>query len=694
MNNVEYAKRYIDMGWRVFPCNLEKQPLTKHGFYDAVLNEDQIDLWWKEFPNASIGIATGHLSGIYVVDVDIKDKKPGANSIATLEAKYGKLPVTPISRTGSGGWQYIFAYPIGEKLGSSKEKVAPGIDTRGNGGYVVVPPSLHPSGNRYEWDREYPVSSTPLATPPDWLIWLVHSAESPQSAPQQAAEPIEGVFPTGSRNDTLTSLAGTMRRRGMSQESIYNALLVENANRCSPPLPESDVRTIALSVSNYTAQAAPKTVSRGRMQCEWAFAKSMYEHPINLSDFEWLKPDYFSDKTLAEFWGIALEIKDTIAAATRSNTLSELQAWKDYNPDRVDAYAQEISRYGYLDGISKTAGNLQRLALEGDVSKVSQIIQALSEAPQLATVAPQDADEGLNELAATLETGAFLRTGVGNIDETIGGLEMKAMSVLAARPGMGKTSLAWQIARNVALTERVLFFSLEVATVKLWRKAALGIAEVTPSDIFNKKVSEQKLRQIYDEIIPSLKNTYKGRLYAYDQITDTDTMWRMATLLRPSLIIIDHMRYVDDDADNEIQRLGQISKRGKQLAKKIDAHVMFLHQLNRGVTTREDKAPQLTDLRESGHVEENADQIFMIHRPDYYEMDSAKKRYSETQLLIRKNRDDISGVPFAIYYDLMQQWFYRQNELPPHYKELCLDGRLQRTVSLNVPRSEPLQYTD
>src|SRR6185295_17762226 len=105
-----------------------------------------------------------------------------------------------------------------------------------------------------------------------------------------------------------------------------------------------------------------------------------------------------------------------------------------------------------------------------------------------------------------------------------GGLEMKAMSILAGRPGMGKTSLAWQIARNVALTQRVLFFSLEVATVKLWRKAALGIAEVSPSDIFNKKVSPEKLQHIYSEIIPQLRETYQGKLFLYDQITDTDIM--------------------------------------------------------------------------------------------------------------------------------------------------------------------------
>ena len=693
MNNLDFAKRYIDFGWCVFPCDIDKNPLTKHGFKDAAKDIHQVEKWWNERPEAGIGVATGETSGIFVLDIDVKDGARGEESLKALEAKYGKLPTTPISHTGSGGRHFIFAYPGSEDMRNSAKKLGDGIDTRGNGGYIVAPPSLHKSGARYTWDREQSLSKTPLSLPPDWLIWLMTADQHPQAPQPPAPRVQDGIFPTGSRNDTLTSLAGTMRRRGMSQGAIYEALSTENATRCNPPLSDDEIKKIVASVIRYEAQAAPATINRGRSQVEWSFAKSLYEHPINISDFEWLKAGYFGDKALAAFWDAVLETRDPIAAATRSNTLADMQGWTDYNPDRIDAYAREIARYGYLDGIGRMAANLQRLANDGELEKVNAVIQSLGETPQIASVAPQDAEDGLSELEATLETGAFIKTGVGNIDQSIGGLEMKAMSVLAARPGMGKTSLAWQIARNVALTDRVLFFSLEVATVKLWRKAALGIAEVSPSDIFNHKVSPEKIAQIYSEIIPQLKETYRGRLFTYDQITDTDIMWRMASQLQPGLIIIDHMRYMDNDADNEIQRLGMISKRGKQLATKINCHVMFLHQLNRAVTTRDDKAPQLTDLRESGHVEENADQVFMIHRPGYYDVDAARKRYSETQLLIRKNRDDISGIPFGLYYDLVQQWFYRQDELPTNWREICLDGKLQHTVSLNNT-PEVNDYTD
>jgi hypothetical protein len=162
---LEAALAYAKRGWPVFPCHSivngkctcgkpdcsspGKHPRTKNGFKDATTDEATIREWWRKWPNANIGIATGSESGLFVLDID--PEHGGEQSLQQLKDKYGPLPETARVRTGSGGWHYYFRYPAGLRLPNSSSKLGPGIDTRGDGGYVIAPPSLHVSGRRYEW---------------------------------------------------------------------------------------------------------------------------------------------------------------------------------------------------------------------------------------------------------------------------------------------------------------------------------------------------------------------------------------------------------------------------------------------------------------------------------------------------------------------------------------------------------------
>ncbi len=150
---LEYALEYARHGWSVFPCNIDKSPKTRNGLHDASKDPEQIKAWWTRWPDASIGAPTGPVNGWWVLDVD-RPKKPGDPdglvSFAELEAKYGQLPATMKQRTGGGGFHYFFKWN-GQKIRNSTGKVSPGIDVRGDGGYVILPPSGHPSGGRYEW---------------------------------------------------------------------------------------------------------------------------------------------------------------------------------------------------------------------------------------------------------------------------------------------------------------------------------------------------------------------------------------------------------------------------------------------------------------------------------------------------------------------------------------------------------------
>lgn len=176
---VEVAVGYADHGWPVLPlhapqgagCSCRaadcgspgKHPRTPRGLHQATTDVDQVRAWWDRWPHANVGVATGTTSGLLVLDVDLPH---GPGSLTRLEHEHGPLPPTCEQRTGSGGRQLLFAHPdrpVGNRAG-----VLAGIDVRGEGGYVVVPPSLHATGNRYAW-----TSRTAPAAPPDWLLAII-----------------------------------------------------------------------------------------------------------------------------------------------------------------------------------------------------------------------------------------------------------------------------------------------------------------------------------------------------------------------------------------------------------------------------------------------------------------------------------------------------------------------------------------
>lgn len=235
---LQAALNYAAQGFLVFPVNPDKTPLTEHGLRDATQLQTAVRRYWSKWPNAGIAMAT---QSLIVLDFDVE--KGGLESKNTIEARYGLLPRTRIHRTGGGGLHFIYRNPSGADI---RNTVAlggfPGLDLRANGGYIVVPPSLHTTGNRYEI-----LESFDLARAPQWVIELATKKRT------QAEMACERLIPEGQRNATLASLAGTMRCRGMAQKAIESALLEVNRLQCQPPLPEAEVQTIAKSISRYVS---------------------------------------------------------------------------------------------------------------------------------------------------------------------------------------------------------------------------------------------------------------------------------------------------------------------------------------------------------------------------------------------------------------------------------------------------------
>jgi len=540
MDILKLANAYAQKGWQIFPVKPhDKTPLVK--WADVATTDLQtITGWWDTQPGANIGIACGARSGIIVLDVD--PAHGGDESLAHLLAEHGELPITPLAHTGGGGRHYLFAHP-GVEVRNSAGLLGPGLDIRGDGGYIVAPGSTHPNGNLYRWDTEYLPSKTPLAPMPEWMIQLARTKQTPKTE-HISPEGDNPVFIQGGRNQALTSLAGSMRRRGMSEVSILAALLAENAAKCFPPLPDDEVKLIAKSVTRYDP-SAPPVVS-------------------------------------------------------------------------------------------------------------------------MPTTAPVSATDALLDLSVSLDNPvSFLQTGISTFDSRLGGLPKKDLIIVAARPSIGKTTLCWQMARNLAANgKKVLFLSLEMSMIQLWRKAAFGAAEIDYADFQNGKVSEATKEHLQQVIIPELIDRYHYNLFGYDERINLAGIAELIAEHKPELVVVDHLAYIAERHEREVTRLGLITRGLKEIAKKNDTAIIAIHHLSRSIEGREKQEPRMSDLRESGNIEQDADVILMPYRNQAVNVTDQKMRYSPTKVRCVKNREGEANFDMSLFYDMLQQWFYCKHELP------------------------------
>lgn len=244
-------------GWFVLPihgiqhgvCTCGNQDCRAAGKHPRITNwtarasQDYTAIrdWHRRWPDSNHGILTGSRSGIVVVDID--PRNGGEDSLAELERQYGALPHTVEAITGGRGRHLFFEHPGG--VVRSSTSIAPGIDIRGDGACIVAPPSIHHSGTTYTWETSSHPDDVGLARMPDWLLSLIRGDQDKSSV--LASERI----PQGRRNNTLFRMAGSMRRQGFGPDAIEAALLVENTERCDPPLEATEVRAIFRSIARY-----------------------------------------------------------------------------------------------------------------------------------------------------------------------------------------------------------------------------------------------------------------------------------------------------------------------------------------------------------------------------------------------------------------------------------------------------------
>lgn len=239
---IEYAKK----GFAVFPLKYrDKVPLTRNGCKDATTDAAQIKAWWQQYPNANIGLATGSVSqNIFVIDLDIDEDRgiDGYHSLEDWQREHGDFPETWTAITGRGGYHLYYR---GNGKIKNRAGIIDGVDIRGNGGYVVAPPSIHKNGNRYEW--EYSPDEFELAKADNNVMYFLNHDDHRQSA----SFTMPNIVSAGQRNQMLFRFACMMQAKGASDQSVFAATMAENESSCSPPLTEQEVRIIVSSATKY-----------------------------------------------------------------------------------------------------------------------------------------------------------------------------------------------------------------------------------------------------------------------------------------------------------------------------------------------------------------------------------------------------------------------------------------------------------
>lgn len=251
---LEAALAYLIRGWSVIPVEPRgKRPLVPWlEFQQRCARENEVQKWFRARPASNVAIVTGVVSGLVVLDIDVGHG--GTESLKRLQREHGALPPTIEAVSGSGGRHFYFAHP--GAVVRNRAGVVPGIDLRGDGGCVVAPPSLHPTGKRYKWKTRHVPGDADLAKMPPWLLRLVRGdkTRSGRSVSQWRNLVRDGVD-EGQRNSIIASLAGHLLHSDVDSQVVLELLLAWNRARCRPPLSDHEVARVVESIARLHERA-------------------------------------------------------------------------------------------------------------------------------------------------------------------------------------------------------------------------------------------------------------------------------------------------------------------------------------------------------------------------------------------------------------------------------------------------------
>ena len=329
----------------------------------------------------------------------------------------------------------------------------------------------------------------------------------------------------------------------------------------------------------------------------------------------------------------------------------------------VEYYASIVREKSGQRSLIQAGIKITNLGQESDKSFAEAISAAQSELLKLGESQIQHSKQSLGEIAAesyeaateaqeggdAFEKGRFF-TGFSNIDYYFDGLEPDSMTVIAARPSMGKTALMLNMGMNAAVNDqkRVLFLSLEMSSSQLVDRLLSSRLQVSMSQIRRGKLSDQQLLEMGD----IAHRFQKLSFFIEDQVNTTVADILAKAMLHQlehglDVLLIDYLQLIGKSnnsakTSSRVDQFSDISRELKALARTLQVPVIVGSQLNRGLESRPDKRPQLSDIRESGAIEQDADNVLMLYRDDYYYPDTETPGI--TTVFVRKNRQGAVGA--------------------------------------------------
>ena len=377
--------------------------------------------------------------------------------------------------------------------------------------------------------------------------------------------------------------------------------------------------------------------------------KGMIANPITLKNF-FEKDNMLTDVggteylvKLTRFSGSVKQAVDYAKIIHEMYLRRELVQISDkLSADTLNANSQEQNAENIIESTEKS---LFDLAERGSFSQsFLKFNQALDQTIEMATLAMKS-DQGI----------VGVPTGLTDLDEKLGGLHKSDLVILAGRPSMGKTALATNIAYNAAhhILKRqekssVAFFSLEMSSEQLSTRILSEQARIKSDDVRRGKVTEEEINRY----IETSRNIYNLPLYidetpAITIATLSNRARRIKRLFGLNLIVVDYIQLMKSGSnkyDGRVQEISEITQGLKALAKELSVPVLALSQLSRAVEQRDDKQPQLADLRESGSIEQDADVVMFVYREAYYLERKQPKLGSIEHAEWQSKMNDVNGL--------------------------------------------------
>lgn len=279
--------------------------------------------------------------------------------------------------------------------------------------------------------------------------------------------------------------------------------------------------------------------------------------------------------------------------------------------------------------------------------KISSIITGSANSDEVETIS-SGIDEVIADLYKSKKDGCVgLDMGFNNLNYYLGGLQKGKIYILGARPSMGKSAFAMNIAEHVALTHNVLFISLEMSRKEYAQRLMFGRAGVDVNTINTGRISDAEIEKVKSqkEYLDSLKLFIETRTPC--RVSDIELAMINIISTRGScdLVIVDYLQLLTPNSKSGKNReveVAEMSRELKSLAVKYNVPIIVLSQLSRALEAREDKRPMLSDLRESGAIEQDADVVMFVYRDEWYHPDDPASR-GKGEILIRKNRGGVNN---------------------------------------------------